>query len=243
MTSMRAVADAVLPGTNVLVVDDVEPNRSVLCRRLSKLGYSVNAAESGMSALTLIEAQCPDIMLLDYMMPGMNGIDVLRELRSNGHYADLPVIMLTARTEAGTVVAALEAGADDYVSKPIDFNVLAARIEAQLQRRKHASALRRANAALDERVTRRAMELTDLQVQLETEVARSRALQVQVDRMQADRTAVFGSSSSRVAPQLRRIAQIADGLIDGPHQHLPNPAALAEISALARSALGIVEAR
>ncbi len=225
----------------VLVVDDVEANRSVLCRRLSRLGYVVSAADGGMSALTMIETECPDIVLLDYMMPDMNGIDVLRELRANSHHADLPVIMLTARAEAGTVVASLEAGADDYVSKPIDFDVLAARIDAQLQRRRNASHLKRANAALDERVTRRALELSDLQDQLESEMSKRRALQAEVERLHRDRAAVFPDMiiADRLSPQLQRIAHIAD-VLAGDSAQVGNPAALAEIASLARAALKAV---
>ena len=111
----------------ILVVDDVEANRSVVCRRLERLNYSVAAAESGEVALKMIEAAAPDLVLLDFMMPNFNGIDVLREIRTNSRCSDVPVIMLTARADAQTVVASLEAGADDYVSKPIDFDVLAAR--------------------------------------------------------------------------------------------------------------------
>lgn len=233
-----------LPDAHILVVDDVEANRSVVCRRLAKVGYRVSAAEGGIGALSMIEAERPDLMLLDYMMPDMNGIDVLRELRTSGPSMDLPVIVLTARTEASTVVASLEAGADDYVSKPIDFDVLTARIEAQLIRRRQAAALKRANAVLDERVTRRALELGELQDQLEHEIAQRRALQAQLDRLAADRAAVFGPmvDVDRLRPQLRRIVQIADSLAetigvgDG-----YNPAALAEIATLARAALGSIE--
>ncbi len=238
----RAEQTSNAPTQRVLVVDDVEANRSVLCRRLSRLGYVVSAAEGGMSALAMIEAESPDIVLLDYMMPDMNGIDVLRDLRANGRYADLPVVMLTARAEAGTVVASLEAGADDYVSKPIDFDVLAARIEAQLQRRRHANHLKRANAALDERVTRRSLEMSNLQDQLETEQAKRRALQAELERLNRDRAAVFPGEdiADRLSPQLQRIVHIADVLAsDG--AAVGNPAALAEIAALARAALKTVK--
>jgi DNA-binding response OmpR family regulator len=228
----------------ILVVDDVEANRTVVCRRLERLNYDIQSADGGEAALRIVDANAPDLILLDYMMPEMNGIDVLRELRTNSRGSDVPVIMLTARADAQTVVASLEAGADDYVSKPIDFDVLAARIEAQLQRRRQAANLKIANAALDERVTRRAMELSDLEEQLEIETQQRRVLQSEVERLIADRQAVLagrGIDVEKVETPLQRIAQIADSLADPERADVPeNPAAMAEIAALARQALGAV---
>ncbi|WP_339707630.1 response regulator [uncultured Sphingosinicella sp.] len=230
-------------GCRILVVDDVEANRSVVCRRLERLNYTVVSADSGEAALQLIEKSPPDLVLLDYMMPNMNGIDVLRELRTNSRVSEVPVIMLTARADAQTVVASLEAGADDYVSKPIDFDVLSARIEAQLQRRQHAANLKLANAKLDERVTRRAIELSELEEQLELESEQRRVLQSEVERLIADRKAVLstGVNPDLIEQPLQRIAQIADSLADPGRADMPvNPAAIAEIAALARQALGSV---
>jgi DNA-binding response OmpR family regulator len=227
----------------LLVVDDVEANRSVVRRRLERLGYNVNCAEGGEAALKSIELNTPDLVLLDYMMPEMNGIDVLREIRTNSRCSDVPVIMLTARADAQTVVASLEAGADDYVSKPIDFGVLAARIEAQLARREQAANLKSANAALDERVTRRVIEISDLEEQLQIESEQRRALQAEVERLIADRRAVLDGTLDRqsIETPLQRIAQIADGLADPDRSNAPvNPAAVAEIAALARQALTAV---
>lgn len=227
----------------ILVVDDVEANRSVVCRRLERLNYTVRSAESGEAALKLVERETPDLILLDYMMPNMNGIDVLCELRTNSRCSDVPVIMLTARADAQTVVASLEAGADDYVSKPIDFDVLAARIEAQLLRRRQAANLKLANATLDERVTRRALEMGDLEEQLEMESQQRRVLQSEVERLIADRKAVLsgGIDPVKLETPLQRIAQIADSLSDPERADMPpNPAAMAEIAALARQALGAV---
>ena len=230
-------------GGRVLVVDDVEANRSVVCRRLERLGYSVISADGGEAALRLLETDSPDLVLLDYMMPNMNGIDVLREIRTNMRCSEIPVIMLTARSDAQTVVASLEAGADDYVSKPIDFDVLAARIEAQLTRCRQAVHLKTANAALDERVIRRAIEMSELEEQLELESRQRRQLQSEVERLVADRHAVLSSGvdPDLVTPPLQRIAQIAESLADPERADMPtNPAALAEIAALARQALGAV---
>src|SRR5690606_13318476 len=123
------------------------------------------------------------------------------------------------------------------------FDVLAARIEAQLQRRQHAVNLKIANAKLDERVTRRAIELSELEEQLELESEQRRVLQSEVERLIADRKAVLtgGINPDLVETPLQRIAQIADSLADPGRADMPvNPAAIAEIAALARQALGAV---
>jgi DNA-binding response OmpR family regulator len=222
----------------VLVVDDVEANRSVVCRRLERLNYVMSAADSGESALRLIDQQTFDIILLDYMMPDMNGIDVLRELRTNSRAGDVPIIMLTARADAQTVVASLEAGADDYVSKPIDFDVLAARIEAQLLRRRQAHNLKVANAALDERVTRRTMEMSELEEALELEVRQRRILQQELERLVVEREVGRSKGLRDVRDPLARIAELAEQLAASEDRvsSLP-PEAINEIAKLARQAL------
>ncbi len=172
-------------GVTVLVVDDMAANRSVLCRQLELHKYGVISVDSGEAALELLTRTRPDIVLLDYMMPNMNGIEVLRRLRANPATVDLPVIMVTARAENQATVEALEAGADDYVTKPIDFSVLRARIDSHLQKQGNASALRMSNAALDEKVTMRSLILADLNGELEAEIA----LRKQLEQELAKRTA------------------------------------------------------
>ncbi len=119
----------------LLVVDDNEANRDMLSRRLEKKGYRVLTACDGASALDLIAAQPIDLILLDIEMPGMSGLDVLREVRKTRTGLQLPILMATARTDSADVVEALEAGANDYVVKPLDFPVVLARVEAQLRLR------------------------------------------------------------------------------------------------------------
>ena len=170
-------------GVTVLVVDDMAANRSVLCRQLELHKYGVISVDSGEAALELLTRTRPDIVLLDYMMPNMNGIEVLRHLRANPATADLPVIMVTARAENAATVEALEAGADDYVTKPIDFSVLRARIDSHLQKQGHASALKMSNAALDEKVTMRSLILADLHSELEAEITLRKQLEEELDRL------------------------------------------------------------
>lgn len=194
--------------TMVLVVDDMPANRSVLCRQLELHSYGAVSVDGGEAALDLISKSRPDIVLLDYMMPNMNGIEVLQRLRSDPATADLPVIMVTARAENQATVEALEAGADDYVTKPIDFSVLRARIESHLQKQGNASDLRRSNAALDEKVTVRSMVLADLQTELEEEIAQRNLLEKKVQEL---------SAGAATAPSLEP-------------QNLPTPPSIEEIS-------------
>jgi len=130
----------------LLVVDDNAENRDVLTRRLEKRGFQVLEAEGGQAALDTIENEHVDLVLLDIMMPGLSGIDVLRRLRQQPSTADLPVIMATAKSESEDVVEALELGANDYVTKPLDFPVVLARIAAHLRARRPARSPQEARA-------------------------------------------------------------------------------------------------
>jgi len=132
------------PG-QLLVVDDNEMNRDLLSRRLSKKGYRVQVAEGGVRALEMIEDETFDVVLLDIMMPGMDGMDVLERIRGDHGPDELPVIMATAKTESEDIVAALKLGANDYVTKPFDFPVVLARVQTQLAVKKGRDALAKAH--------------------------------------------------------------------------------------------------
>lgn len=116
----------------ILVVDDEELNRDVLGRRLVRKGYQVASAESGAQALDMLAAGGHDVMVLDWMMPGLSGIDVLRKVRERWSQLQLPVIMATARSDTEDVVQALAHGANDYVTKPLNFDVVHARLRTQV---------------------------------------------------------------------------------------------------------------
>lgn len=118
-------------GACILVVDDHRDNRDVLARRLARQGYRCVTASSGEQALERV-GDC-DAVLLDINMPGMSGLDCLRRLREQHNLDALPVIMVTARDESEDVIECLAAGASDYVSKPIDFPVLLARLRTWLR--------------------------------------------------------------------------------------------------------------
>jgi adenylate cyclase len=118
--------------SELLVVDDNPVNRDLLSRRLIRAGYSVSVAAGGQEAINLLVSQTFDLLLLDVMMPDMDGITVLGLLRRTYSMSDLPVIMVTARDETDDVVAALEQGANDYITKPINFPIVLARVQTQL---------------------------------------------------------------------------------------------------------------
>ena len=122
----------------LLVVDDNDMNRDMLSRRLEKKGYAVRTAPDGQSALAVLAREPIGLILLDIEMPGMSGLDVLREVRETYNAVELPVIMATARSDSADVVGALDSGANDYVTKPLDFPVVLARVESQLRTRKKA---------------------------------------------------------------------------------------------------------
>ena len=123
------------PERTILVVDDEDRNRELLERRLARRGYRVLLAEDGYKAIGMVEAEDVDLVLLDIMMPGIDGLRVLEKLREKHPLAALPVVMASALDDSDTVVKALEAGANDYVTKPLDFPVVMARVEAQLRRK------------------------------------------------------------------------------------------------------------
>lgn len=158
-------------GRTILAVDDSRTNLNVLGTRLGQLGYMVVLSDSGAEALDLISGRGFDLILLDMMMPGLTGLQVLHDIRSTPDTVDLPVIMVTSRSDPGAAVQALAAGADDYIAKPFAFEVLAARIERTLERAARIEALKRSNLALDARIAARAIELGEAR----TELASTRA--------------------------------------------------------------------
>ncbi|UAB79354.1 response regulator [Erythrobacter sp. SCSIO 43205] len=158
------------PSIEVLIVDDIDANRAVMTRRLEMMAYRVSSVGSGAEALKRLSHSKPDMILLDYMMPQMNGIEVLHHIRSNPETESLPVIMVTARAESEATVEALRAGADDFVTKPIDYEVLKARIESHVSRKCDTADLKNENEALDEQAIIRSLMVADLEQDLKLEI-------------------------------------------------------------------------
>lgn len=135
--------DMVADTGTLLVVDDDEVNRQMLARRLERRGYSVALAADGEQALRLISEQSFDLVLLDLIMPGTDGMSVLRRVRERFPESELPVIMVTGRDSSQDVVDSLKTGANDFVTKPVDFSVALARIRTQLSLKRSQEELKR----------------------------------------------------------------------------------------------------
>jgi sigma-B regulation protein RsbU (phosphoserine phosphatase) len=138
-------------GERILVADDDATSRKLLTRILTRAGFDCNEAPDGIEALKLLRANPPSLLLLDYDMPGMDGAEVLKQLRRDGNaaVAQIPAIMLTGHGGEESEVLCLEAGADDFVTKPINDAVLRARIDTQLRLRSMRSQLQLQNDELE----------------------------------------------------------------------------------------------
>lgn len=123
-------------GDPLLIVDDDEVNRDVLARHLGRQGYATAAAENGIEALEMVRARKFDLMLLDVMMPKMDGYETLRLMKADPHLRDIPVIMISALDDIESVVRCIEMGAEDYLPKPFDPVLLRARIGACLEKKR-----------------------------------------------------------------------------------------------------------
>src|SRR5216684_1284368 len=126
----------------VLVVDDVELNVRLLTAKLASEYFEVGSADNGPSALAMVEAELPDIILLDVMMPRMDGFEVCRRLKANPHTADVPVVMVTALSDVADRLRGLEAGADDFLTKPVNDIALFARVRSLVRLKRMMDELR-----------------------------------------------------------------------------------------------------
>ena len=161
----------------LLIVDDVRENREILRRRFERHGFLATEACGGIAALDLIERETFDLVLLDIMMPDIAGLEVLAHIRSKYSPGSLPVIMVTAKSQSEDIVEALNRGANDYITKPVDFSIALARVITQLDRKRaeekihHMNEeLSRVNEALECRVADRTKDLVQANVQLRSEM-------------------------------------------------------------------------
>src|SRR5205814_6579409 len=120
--------------TRVLVVEDDPDISELVARYLEKAGYTATRVSSGRDALDAVRAKAPELIVLDVMLPHVDGLEVCRLLRANDHTASIPIIMLTARAEESERIVGLELGADDYLAKPFSPGELVARVRALLRR-------------------------------------------------------------------------------------------------------------
>lgn len=139
-----------LKEANILIVDDNPQNLRVLGKLLGSNGFQISMAQSGEQTLTSVERDRPDLILLDVMMPGMDGFETCRQLKESPKTQSIPVIFLTAKADVEEVTQGLQAGAVDYVTKPFNSTELLARVNTQLQLRFSNAALEASSAALKE---------------------------------------------------------------------------------------------
>ena len=123
---------------NIVIVEDEEDILELLRYHLAREGYSVTTAANGEQALKIISQKMPALVLLDLMLPGLNGLELCRNLKQDPQTAAIPIMMVTAKNEESDVVIGLELGADDYIMKPFSMKVLVARVHAVLRRRKQS---------------------------------------------------------------------------------------------------------
>jgi len=143
----------------ILIVDDEPFNLDLLEQELADQDYTVERANDGVEALAKVESFAPDVVLLDYMMPNMNGIEVVRRLRQDERFRSLPVILVTAKGSQEDKVRGLDAGADDYVVKPFDSFELGARVRSMLRIKRLHEALEDLNRSLADRVAAQVGEI------------------------------------------------------------------------------------
>jgi adenylate cyclase len=165
----RATTPATTPGATILVVDDNEENRQLLVRRLSRQGHRVLTAAGGRDAMALLQGEPVDLVLLDVMMPDLDGPAVLERLKQDPERRHIPVLMISALDETASVVRSIELGAEDYLPKPCDPVLLRARIGACLEKKRlrdqearHALELAEWNRTLEQRVAEQVAQVERL---------------------------------------------------------------------------------
>src|SRR5215469_13645159 len=150
----------------ILVVDDNEANLDIAKMRLESQGYEIVTAVDGEDALAKVREAEPDLLLLDIMMPRLDGIEVTRRLKGDAALPFMPVVLITARTDVKDIVSGLDAGADDYLTKPVDHSALLARVRSMLRIKElhdtveaQRQELRSLNVGLEQRVGEQVTEL------------------------------------------------------------------------------------
>ena len=145
-TSGTTSQERAFPAAKLLIVDNPADNRTTLSRRFAEGGFEIVEVDNGTEALRLVQGRSFDVMLLDMMLPDMSGTEVLRRIREKFSASLLPVIMMTANSQAEDIIEAMKIGANDYVRKPIDFSIALARASNQVARRRAELELRDVNA-------------------------------------------------------------------------------------------------
>lgn len=168
---------------DLLIVDDTVDNLRLLIEILSGYGYTVRPAPSGALALEALRERLPDLILLDIMMPHMDGYDVCRRLKADDRSRDIPVIFISALHELFDKITAFTAGAVDYITKPFEAKEVLARVHTHLTLRQLQRDLQIANETLEEKVRDRTVELAAANTHLQAEIERRKRQQEEKDRL------------------------------------------------------------
>ena len=163
--------DQSLEGSQILIVDDQSTMRKTLQRMLESSGSTATVAASGEEALHLFDNDRFDLVLLDILMPGMDGLEVLKAVRRKHSMSELPVIMVTSKDRDEDVVQALSLGANDYIMKPVDLPILRARIRNHLSLKQAEDELRKAREELEQRIEERTTSLLETNKALVNEIS------------------------------------------------------------------------
>ncbi|RPJ11246.1 MAG: response regulator, partial [Desulfobacteraceae bacterium] len=180
---------------NILVVDDVPANLTLLTGILKEKGHRVRPVPSGKLAIIAVEHEPPDIILLDIMMPVMDGYEICRHLKENPKTRDIPVIFLTAKAEVEDEMKGFELGAVDYITKPISPPVVLARVQTHLRLKRMQDSLKDQNQFLDAAVQNRTKDLVAAQDKLEYLIQTGLELGKERDRITLLRKILFGSKT------------------------------------------------
>lgn len=180
------------PRLRILLIDENPTARALIGRRLSYLGYDVALAENGFASLNILVTYPADIILIDMAMTMLSGVATMQKIRAAGLADTASFVMIAGRFDTVSAVEALDAGADDHIVKPFDFDILDARLRHQYAKAEKVRALSRHNAELDARIARRAVELGETRHALhEMQADRARlvssiqALHDQIERLSA----------------------------------------------------------